>query len=62
MERTISVLSDRNIWDHLCSFPFEKIVVSSALFCILLTRTITKRAVGWDGSVQPECTVPLLGT
>ena len=29
------------------------------LFCILLTRTITKRAVAWVGSGQPECTVPL---
>ena len=27
--------------------------------CILLTRTITKRAVAWVGSVQPECTFPL---
>ena len=38
-----------SIW-HLSLVP---------LFCILLTRTITKRAVAWDGSVQPECTVPL---
>ena len=29
------------------------------LFCILLTRTITRRAVAWVGSVQTECTVPL---
>ena len=29
------------------------------LFRILLTRTITKRAVAWVGSEQPECTVPL---
>ena len=29
------------------------------LFCFLLTRTITKRAVAWVGSVQPECTVAL---
>ena len=31
------------------------------LFCILLTRTITRRAVAWVGSVQTECAV-LLGT
>ena len=29
MERTISVLSDRNIWDHLCPFTLDKIVVPS---------------------------------
>ena len=29
------------------------------LFCIVLTRTITRRAVAWVGSVQTECTVPL---
>ena len=29
MERTISVLSDRNIWDHLCPSTFDKIVVPS---------------------------------
>ena len=29
------------------------------LFCSLLTRTITKRAVAWVGSLQPECTVPM---
>ena len=73
MERTISVQSDRNIWDYLegrplwpiltglvisvvwteCLFPFDKIVVPSAsLFrCILLTRTITKRAVAWVRSL-----------
>ena len=68
MERTISVRSDRNIWDHLwrwftltdplisvgrteCSSPFDKIVVRSPvpLFCILFTRTISKRA--WLGRV-----------
>ena len=31
-----------------------------ALFCILLTRTITKRGVAWIGFLQPElCTVSL---
>ena len=29
------------------------------LFCILLTRTMTKRTVAWVKSVQPECAVPL---
>ena len=29
------------------------------LFCSLLTRTITKRAVAWAGTLQPECTVPM---
>ena len=29
MEKTISVLSDRNIWDNLCPFTFDKIVVPS---------------------------------
>ena len=28
------------------------------LLCILLIRTITKHAVAWVGSVQPQCTVP----
>ena len=28
-------------------------------FCILLTRTITKREVVWFGTVQPKGTVPL---
>ena len=43
-----------------CPFPFDKIVVPAVpLFCILLTRTITKRAVAWVGFVQPECAVPL---
>ena len=35
MEGTISVLSDRNIWDHLCPFPFDKIVVSSTALLLL---------------------------
>ena len=42
-----------------CPVPFDKLVVPSTLFCILLTRTITKHAVAWVGSVQPECTIPL---
>ena len=49
--------SDRNLPFHL-----TKLLSPVKLFCILLTRTITKRAVAWAGSMQPErCTV-LLGT
>ena len=40
-------------------FPFDKMLSPVPLFCILLTRTITKRAVAWVGTGQPECTVPL---
>ena len=40
--------SDRNVPFHL----------TVALFCILLTRTITKRAVAWV-ALQSECPVPL---
>ena len=49
-------LSDRNV-----SFHLAKLLFSIPLSCILLTRTITKRAVAvaWVGSEQPECTVPL---
>ena len=46
--------SDRNVPFHL-----TKLLSPVPLFCILLTRTITKRAVAWVGSVQPECIVPL---
>ena len=46
--------SDRNVPFHL-----TKLLSPVPLFCILLTRTITKRAVAWVGSVQPECTGPL---
>ena len=46
--------SDRNVPFHL-----TKLLSLVPLFCILLTTTITKRAVDWVGSVQPECTVPL---
>ena len=46
--------SDRN-------FPFylTKLLSPVPLFWIQHTRTITKRAVAWVGSVLPECTVPL---
>ena len=47
--------SDRNVPFHL-----TKLLSPVPLFCILLTRTITKCTVAWVGSVQPECTV-LLG-
>ena len=47
--------SDRNVRFHL-----TKLLSPVPLFCILsLTRTITKRAEDWIGSVQPECIVPL---
>ena len=46
--------SDRNVPFHL-----TKLLSPVPLFCILLARTITKRAVAWVGSVEPECTVPL---
>ena len=41
--------SDRNVFFHL-----TKLFSSVLLFCILLTRTITKRAVAWVGPVQLE--------
>ena len=47
--------SDRNVPFHLTKLLFPVL-----LFCILLTRIITKRVVAWVRSVQPECTV-LLG-
>ena len=77
MERTSTVRSDWNIWEHLWRWstltglvisvgPTElslsiltKLFSLVPLFCILLTRTITRRAVAWVGAVQTECTVPL---
>ena len=41
--------SERNVPFHL-----TKLLSPVPLFCILLTRTITKRVVAWVGSVQPE--------
>ena len=41
-------------------FHLTKLLSPVPLFCILLTRIITKRVVAWVRSVQPECTV-LLG-
>ena len=46
--------SDRNV-----PFHFTKLLSPVPLFCILLKRTITERAVAGVRSVQPECTVPL---
>ena len=46
--------SDQNVPFHL-----TKLLSPVPLFCILLTRTITKHVVAWVGSVQPECIVPL---
>ena len=46
--------SERNV-----PFHSTNLLSSVPLFCILLTRTITKHAVAWLGSVQPECTIPL---
>ena len=40
--------SDRNIPFHLA-----KLLSPVQLFCILLTKTITKHAVAWVGPVQP---------
>ena len=77
MERTSSVRSVWNIWEHLWRWstltgpvisvgPTElslsiltELFSLVPLFCILLTRTITRRAVAWVGFVQMECTVPL---
>ena len=39
-------------------FNLTNLLSPVPLFCILLTRTITKRAVAWVRSVQLECTVP----
>ena len=46
--------SDWNVPFHLTN-----LLSPVPLFCILLTRTITKHAVAWVGSVQPECTISL---
>ena len=45
---------DRNVPFHL-----TKLLSPVPLFCILLSRTITKCAVVWVGSVQLDCTIPL---
>ena len=48
--------SDQNVPFHL-----TKLLSSVPLFCILLTRTITKRAVAWVGSVQSESECNAIG-
>ena len=40
-------------------FHLTKLLSPVPLFCIMFTRTITKRAVACVGFAQPECTVPL---
>ena len=45
--------SDRNVPFHL-----TKLMCPVPLFCFLLTRTITQRAVAWVGSLQPEYNAP----
>ena len=45
--------SDRNVPFHL-----TKLLSPVLLLCILLARTISKRAVAWLGSVQTECIIP----
>ena len=45
---------DRNV-----PFHSTKLLSRVLLFYVLLTRTITKCAVAWVGSVQTECTMPL---
>ena len=40
-------------------FHLTKLLSPVLLFCTLLSRKITKCAVAWVGSVQPECNVPL---
>ena len=51
----------KSLWHPGKNGPFHLTKLSSPvpLFCILLTRTITKRAVARVGCMQPECTVPL---
>ena len=49
--------SDRNV-----PFHWTKLLSPVPLFCSLLARIISKRAVAWVGSVQPECTFALSNT
>ena len=42
-----------------CPLHLTKLLCPVPLFCILLSRTITKRTVAWVESGKPECTVPL---
>ena len=40
-------------------FRLTKLLSQVSIFCILLTRTMTKPPVAWVWSVQPECIVSL---
>ena len=67
MEQTISVPSDRNIWGYLwrwSTLTGPIISIGRTEMCLFISALpfvsclqITKRAVAWVGSVQPECTV-----
>ena len=47
-------------WDWNVPFhKLTKLLPPVPLFCILPTRTMTKRTVAWVSSVQPKYTVPL---
>ena len=67
MERTISVWSDRNIRDELWRWLFDrnvpfhlaKVLSPALIYIYSFSRTVTKRAVAWVWSVQPECTASL---
>ena len=74
MERTTSVCSDRNIWNHQVHFdrsghfgrsdrnvPFHltKLLSPVPLFCNLLTRTYNQTRGGLSRVCATECTVPL---
>ena len=43
-------------WTEMSHFHFTKLLSPEPLFCILFTRTVSKHAVAWIGSVQLECT------
>ena len=66
--KTSNGTDDLSLFPPEYSEPALKVLVISVgrtemslaqLFCILLTKTITKRAVAWVESVQPEWTVSL---
>ena len=43
-------------WTEMSHFHFTKLLSPEPLFCILFTRTVSKHAVAWIGSVLLECT------
>ena len=43
-------------WTEMFLFHFTKLLSPESLFCILFTRTVSKHAVAWIGSVQLEGT------